>query len=321
MFRTSNPTLNRPEFQESGYQSAQKWDDISHTSGTGDFSHEDPRAAGGSGKRPNHMTLSGTTNKTLFLIALTVTTAIIGWNLAIDATTSVGAGGQEVISYDIAGGTAFAAMGGGAIVGLVLAMVTIFKPRFSPVTAPAYALAEGFFVGGISAVYAVLFGGSGGGVVGDPAASDETTQLAVPLVLNAAILTMSIAAALCAAYAFKIVRPGKLFYSATIVGTMGVALFGLVTLLGSLFTGGSGVFGQLASVYDPTNGGVISVGFSLLVVALASANLVLDYDQVNLGIKNRAPRYMEWFGGFTILVTLVWLYIEVLRLLAKLRSE
>lgn len=314
MFRTSNPTLNRPEFQDNGYAPAQNWDDLSSSGDPAEgFSHKDPRK-GAKAKRPDHMTISGTTNKTLFLIALTVTTAVVGWNLAIDTSATPDGTGGENITYAMSGGTALGLMIGGGIVGLILALVTCFKPRISPVTAPLYALAEGFFVGGISAMYAVMFGGDPNDPTGD------ATNLATGLVLNAALLTMSIAAALCGAYAFKIIRPGKLFYSATIVGTMGVCLFGLVAFLGAMFTGGGGFFGSLISVYDPTNGGMISVGFSLLVVALASANLVLDFDQVNNGVKNRAPRYMEWFGGFTILVTLIWLYIELLRLLAKLRS-
>jgi uncharacterized YccA/Bax inhibitor family protein len=312
MFRTSNPTLNRPEFQDDG-RPAQTWDDLNPADTPDNFSHEDPRAAADK-VRPNHMTLSGTVNKTLFLIALTVTTAVVGWNLAIDTSSTPDGTGGETINYSMSGGTAFGVMIGGGIVGFILALVTCFKPRISPITAPLYALAEGFFVGGISAVYAVMFGGD----PNEPGA--ETTNLATGLVLNAALLTMAIATSLCGAYAFKLIRPGKLFYSATIVGTMGVCLFGLVAFLGAMFTGGGGFFGSLISVYDPTNGGMISVGFSLLVVALASANLVLDFDQVNNGIKNRAPRYMEWFGGFTILVTLIWLYIELLRLLAKLRS-
>jgi uncharacterized YccA/Bax inhibitor family protein len=74
-------------------------------------------------------------------------------------------------------------------------------------------------------------------------------------------------------------------------------------------------------VYDPTNGGMISIGFSLLVVGLASANLVLDFESIEMGAKHRAPRYMEWYGAFGLMVTLVWLYLEILRLLGKLRSN
>ncbi len=262
--------------------------------------------------RPTTMTLSGTVNKTLFLIALTVTTAVVAWNLGLDSSRVMLATGSEATVYKPSG-LMFPLMIGGALGGLVLALVTVFKPTASPVTAPMYALVEGLFVGGISAFYATS-------VAGTPTESGEGSMLNAGLVLNAALLTFAIAGSLCAAYAFKLVRPGKLFYTATIVGTMGVCAFGLIAFVGAMLAGGDSLFGQMISVYDPNNGGVVSVLFSLFVVGLASANLVLDYDIINNGVKNKAPRYMEWYGGFAVLVTLVWLYIELLRLLAKLRS-
>lgn len=282
MFRTGNPALNN-----SAFSASQSWDDLASQ---GRYAGDAPGARTVVDKTA--MTLNGTVNKTGMVIAICTATAMGSWAL-IESNPGL----TGLLTF------------GGAIAGLLIALVTIFKPNFSPVTAPLYAVAQGGFVGGISMLYASRF-------ATEPDAGTEGLVLNTGLVFNAALLTFGIAGGVLAAYAMKLIRPNKTFYNVVIAGTLGVVLYGLVAMVMSLF----GSF-TLASVYDPSNGGLIAIGFSSLVVVLASANLVLDYDIVNNGVKNGAPKYMEWYGGFTILVTLVWLYISLLRLLAQLQNR
>lgn len=280
MFRTSNPAFARqPEFQP-----AQSWDDLQSQGRVDSLPGTSTTAASG-GK---HMTVQGTVNKSFFLLALCVGTALLGWNITMSPDPIISPGLMMI---------------GSLIGGLVVAMICCFAPKTSPVTAPLYALIEGFFVGGISAVYAVRFAKEGG-------------ALNTEMVFNAALLTFGILGGLLTGYSVGLIRPGPWFRNAVIAGTVGVCLYGAVAMVAALF----GSF-SLASVYDPTNGGLISIGFSLLVVGLASANLVLDFESIEMGARHRAPRYMEWYGAFGLLVTLVWLYLEILRLLGKLRSS
>lgn len=275
MFRTGNPALNNSAFQPS-----QSWGDLASQ---GRYAGDAPGAAKAVDKTV--MSLQGTVNKTTMSISICTAGALGSW-VAIENNP----------------GLMMPLLFGGMLTGLVFALITIFKPTASPITAPLYAVAQGGFVGGISMMYAQMF------------ADGET--LNTGLVFNAALLTFGIAGGLAAAYGMRLVRPNKTFYNIVTTATLGLLLYVGVALIAGLF----GSF-SLLSVYDPTNGGLISIGFSGLVVALASANLVLDYDIVNNGVKNRAPKYMEWYGAFTILVTLVWLYISLLRLLAKLQSR
>jgi len=202
---------------------------------------------------------------------------------------------------------------GGGILGFIIALVCTFKPTTAPITAPLYALCQGFFVGGISAVYAARFSTPVSASVGG---STSGMSLNSGLIFNAALLTFGILGALCFAYGSRLIRPGPWFRNTVIVGTLGACAYALIAMVASMFGAPS-----LASVYDPNNGGLISIGFSLLLVCLASANLVLDFEMIEHGVNARAPRYMEWYGAFGLMVTLVWLYLEVLRLLAKLRRE
>lgn len=295
MFRTSNPAFNND-----AYKPAQTWDDLgpSQQFGTDDSLAAARRASQES--RPSTMTINGTVTKSAMLIGVCGVVAMLTWGLSIGSNEA----GEMVVNN----GVIMASLFGGMLVGLLLFLVTMFKPQISTVTALPYAACEGAFVGGISAMYAARFAPKG-----DNGMFVPNTEL----ILNAGLLTFGIFGGLLAAYAMKLVRPNKLFYNITIVGTLGVFLYGLVAMVASFAFGSY----NLISVYDPNNGGLISVGFSLLLVALASANLVLDFDQINVAVKNRAPRYMEWFSSMALLVTLVWLYIEVLRLVTKLSRE
>jgi uncharacterized YccA/Bax inhibitor family protein len=223
------------------------------------------------------MTLVGTVNKTGLLLLLCVITATFAWSqISFTAAGPVGAGPY---------------LWGGAIGGLVLALVTAFKKEWSPVTAPLYALVEGFFLGAISAMYNHRFEG---------------------IVLQAVMLTIGTLFALLFAYRSGLIRATENFKLGVAAATGGIALLYLVTM-------GLGMFGiNVPYIHES---GLIGIGFSLFVVVIAAMNLVLDFDFIETGVEQNAPKYMEWYGAFGLMVTLVWLYVEFLRLLSKLQSR
>lgn len=188
-------------------------------------------------------------------------------------------------------------IGVGAFFGaLVIGLVMCFKPKASPFLAPLYALAEGVVLGLISHMFAQQAGARGAEMVG-----------------QAVGITLSIALAMAALYSFGLIRISSTAMKVIIVATAGVMLLYLVQMISGMF--GARVF---PAIHE---GGPIGITFSVVVIALASANLVLDFQMTDQGVAAGAPKYMEWYMGYAILVTLVWLYIEVLRLLAKLRRN
>ena len=182
----------------------------------------------------------------------------------------------------------------GFIGGFIAAIVTIFKKEWAPITVPIYAILKGLALGGISYMYNIQFEG---------------------IVSQAILLTLGILFALLFAYKSKIIAPTENFKLGIFAATGGIAIVYIISLLMSIFTG-SGL-----PVMDPTNASLFSIGFSLFVVVIASLNLVLDFDFIEEGSEKGMPKYMEWYGAFGLLVTLIWLYLEILRLLAKLRSK
>ncbi len=179
----------------------------------------------------------------------------------------------------------------GAIGGLIMAMITCFKKEWSPVTAPIYALLEGLVLGGVSALYNMQTHG---------------------IVLQAAMLTFGTLFAMLAAYRAGIIRATEKFKAGVIAATGGIFLLYLVSWI-------LGMFGVNMTFMN--GGGMLSIGISVFVVVIAALNLVLDFDVIEQGAKLGAPKYLEWYAGFGLLVTLVWLYLEILRLLAKLNSR
>jgi uncharacterized YccA/Bax inhibitor family protein len=228
------------------------------------------------------MTLNGTVNKTGILLLLSVLTAAFAWTQSVvtgpDGTAMVAPG---VTIYALAG----------AIGGFILAMVTVFKKTWSPVTAPLYALVEGFFLGAISAVFELKYPG---------------------IVFQAVVLTFGTLGALLAAYRSGLIRATENFKLGVVAATGGIALVYLVSM-------GLRLFGKDIPLIHES--GLVGIGFSLFVVVIAALNLVLDFDFIESGVEAGAPKYMEWYGAFGLMVTLVWLYIEFLRLLAKLQSR
>ena len=183
----------------------------------------------------------------------------------------------------------------GFIGGFVVALVTIFKKSWSPVTVPIYAVLEGLALGGISKMYADAF---------EPG-----------IVPQAIMLTLGILFALLFAYKTKIIRATENFKLGVFAATAGIGIVYLVSFFMGIFGSGG------LPVMDPTNSSMLSIGFSLFVVVIASLNLVMDFDFIENGAANGAAKYMEWYGAFGLLVTLIWLYLEILRLLAKLSSR
>ena len=183
------------------------------------------------------------------------------------------------------------AMAVGGLGGFIVAMITIFKPRASPYTGPLYAVLEGIFLGAISARMEARYAG---------------------LPMQAVGLTFMVFLALLLVYRTGVIRVTDKFRTGLIAATGGILLFYLLTFV-------LGMFG--ISVPFIQGSGMISIGFSLVVVAIAALNLVLDFDFIERGAAAGAPRYMEWYGAFGLLVTLVWLYIELLHLLSKLRQR
>ena len=183
-------------------------------------------------------------------------------------------------------------IGLGAIGGLIFAFVTIFKRSWAPVTAPIYALLEGLVLGGISVI----------------------TNLRYPgIAIQAVTLTFGTLLALLIAYKSGIIRVTEKFRLGVVAATGGIALFYFASMILGFF--GIHFFG---SVFGS---GPIGIGFSIVVVIVAALNLVLDFDFIESGARMGAPKYMEWYSAFGLMVTLIWLYLEILRLLAKSRSR
>ncbi len=226
--------------------------------------------------RDGAMTLNGTVNRTAFLLILTLVGAMYTWNL-----------------FFASGGTAnlMPWVLGGAIGGFVVAMVTIFKKTWSPVTAPLYAALEGVFIGAVSATFEQRFPG---------------------IVMQAVGLTFGTLAALLMAYRSGLIKATENFKLGVVAATGGVFLLYLVNIA-------MGFFGKsMPFIHDS---GWLGIAFSGFVVVIAALNLVLDFDFIEKGVEAGAPKYMEWYAAFGLLVTLVWLYLEILRLLSKLQSR
>lgn len=228
----------------------------------------------------DRMTVSGTVNKTGVLAICVVATAAWTWSRFMNAGDADGAM-SSVLPLLILGG----------IGGFIVALVTIFKKEWAPVTAPIYALLEGLVLGGISAMTELRFPG-------------------IPM--QAVGLTFGTLVALLLVYRSGIIKVTDNFRLGVVAATGGIALFYVATMIMGLF----GV--RFPSVFGA---GPLGIGISVFVVIVAALNLVLDFDMIERGAQAGAPKYMEWYGAFALMVTLIWLYLEILRLLSKLRSR
>jgi uncharacterized YccA/Bax inhibitor family protein len=242
------------------------------------------RRASVADSRAGVMTLEGTVIKTSVLVVLLLITAFYTWGLVRVEDTAAGV--QVIVPPTVYGLLVL-----GCIGGLITAMVTIFAPRASPFTAPLYAALEGLVLGGISALFEVRY----------PGIAVQAVGVTTGTLLSLLIL-----------YGTRMVRVTEKFKMGVIAATGGICIVYLIDFIMSFF--GT----RVPFIHES---GMIGIGFSLVVVVIAAMNLLLDFDFIERGVEVGAPKYMEWYGGFGLMVTLIWLYIEVLRLLAKLRNS
>ena len=216
------------------------------------------------------MTINGTVNKTAISLLLLVGTGYLTFT-TINPGLIIGCG----------------------IGGFIIAIITVFKKEWAPITVPIYAILEGGLLGGVSFMYNSLYDG---------------------IVTNAIFLTVGILLSLLTAYRSGYIKATENFKLGVFAATGGIAIVYLINFIMSFF-------GSSMGVMQIDNASPMSIGFSAIVVIIAALNLVLDFDFIEEGAEKGAPKYMEWYGAFGLLVTLIWLYLEILRLLAKLNSR
>jgi uncharacterized YccA/Bax inhibitor family protein len=222
------------------------------------------------------MTLEGTVNKAALLLFLVVVPAAWVWPQVRTAFDQSAAGPWILV---------------GAIGGFAVAVVTIFKKEWSPVTAPIYAVLEGLALGGLSALLETKYPG---------------------IAMQSVGLTFATLAAMLLAYRSGLIKPTEKFKLGVVAATGAIALYYVIGL-------GLSFFG-IAMPFLQGNS-TASIVVSGIIVVVAALNLILDFDFIETGVTAGAPKYMEWYGAFGLMVTLIWLYLEILRLLAKARSR
>lgn len=223
------------------------------------------------------MTVAGVVYKTLILLLFTLLSAGVVWSKFYQSGGNIAAVSTWMMV--------------GAIGGFIVAMVTVFKVQWAPITAVLYAVLEGLFIGGLSSIMEASYPG---------------------IVIQATGLTFATLAVMLFAYQSGIIPASQNFRLGIVAATGGLALFYFIAFVLSFFNVQvPGVFGN----------GWVGIVFSLFAVTIAALNFVLDFDFIVTGARNRAPKYMEWYGAFAMMVTLIWLYIEMLRLLSKLRER
>ncbi len=235
------------------------------------------------GVQENRMTIEGTVNKTGLMLMIVIFAALFTWRKFFSV--------YDFSSAENAMGMLAPWLIGGGVGGFIAAIVTVFKPNIANITAPIYALLEGLFLGGISALFESMYPG---------------------LVMRAVALTFGVFFILLFLYRSGKIRATGKFRMGVIAATGGIALIYFISFIAGLFGAN---FGFLHG------NSMFSIGFSLVVVVIASLNLILDFDFIKRGADSGAPKIMEWYGAFGLMVTLIWLYLEILRLLAKLASR
>ena len=237
--------------------------------------------------RPQMMTVNGTIGKTAVLFALLLLSAAAGWSRT-GAPEVVERNGQLVYNYTI---PALAWVG--LFVGVGLVFLLMFKPHLAKFIAPAYAIAQGFFVGALSKMYETFYDG---------------------IVVQAAGATIAVFGVMLFLYRARIIKVTERFRTIVVSATIGIMVFYGVCFLIQLFAGSDSV----SFLASPS---LLGIAFSVFVAGIAAMNLALDFDFIERGSKMGLDKGFEWYGAFGLLVTIVWLYLEMLRLLAKLRSR
>ena len=217
------------------------------------------------------MTVNGSINKTFILLACTFFAACYTWGLAMSGFSDK----AQMLTN------------GGAMIGFILAMVICFTRKALPVLTPMYAVAEGFFIGGVSAVYAAQYAG---------------------IVTQAVLATFAVLAIMLLLFQTGAIKCTDKFRSVILTATLSVGLVYLIQIIASLFGRG------IPQIFTSSP---IGIAFSVVVVLIAAFNLIIDFDFIEKGAENMLPKTYEWYGAFGLMVSLIWLYIEVLRLIAK----
>jgi uncharacterized YccA/Bax inhibitor family protein len=275
--------MANPALSEKRYETIEKEDEAGWAAPVA-LAHAEATGAPPPPTRVAHMTANGAFAKTFVLFLIVLAGGAFGWSqTTVGPTTIVNGVAQQNI--DIPGWTWIA-----LLVGFGLAMVCIFRPKSTPYLAPLYALAEGVFLGAISKAFEAQWSG---------------------IVFQAILATVAVFFATLALYVFGVVKVTRKFQMVVIGATAGVFILYFGTFLLSLF-------GADISFWNSPS--PLGIAISVVICVIASLNLFLDYEFISQASKNGAPKYMEWYGAFGLMVTLVWLYLEVLRLLAKLRS-
>lgn len=231
---------------------------------------------------PGTMTVRGTMNKFGFLMLMLVGAAVYSWNVFDQGNFGL----LKTLWYV----GMFGALG--------ISILLSFKPQYSPYLAPVFAALEGLFVGGVSAIINEQFNEGFNGIV-----------------LTAITLTIGVAIAMYLLYSFRIIQPTQRFKSIVASAMLGIFIFYLIRFILSFF------FPNVMSFMNFGDNSVLGIGISLFVVVIAALNLILDFERIEVGARSNAPKFMEWYCGMGLLITLVWLYIELLRLLSRFSSR
>lgn len=227
------------------------------------------------------MTVRGALNKFGFLLFMVIGGAAYTWHLFYSGAP------QSMQTW----------MYVGLFGGLISVIAISLKPVWAPYLAPAYGILEGLFLGGISAIL------------------NETFAQKYPgLIMQAIGLTFGVAIAMFLLYNFRIIKATEKFKSIILTATFGIFIFYLITIV-------LGFFNVNLPFMSLTDASPLGIGISLFVIAIAAMNLILDFDMIEQGANHGAPKYMEWYGAFGLLVTIVWLYIEILKLLSRFASR
>jgi uncharacterized YccA/Bax inhibitor family protein len=230
----------------------------------------------------NTMTIKGTANKSLTLLGLILVSALVTWKMAF-------AGNAMVMPLMI----------GGLIVGTIFSFITIFKPEKAKFTSIVYALAEGLVLGGVSATYEMSM-------------VNPETGAGSGIVFNAVMLTIGVFFLMLYLYRQQIIKPTRKLAMGLMVAMGAIAIVYLIDMV-------MGFFGS--SVGFIHSSGPLGIIISLVIVVVAALNFILDFKNVEDGVSQGAPEYMEWYCAFGMMMTLVWLYLEMLRLLSKINRE
>ncbi|HUP84096.1 MAG TPA: Bax inhibitor-1/YccA family protein [Acidimicrobiales bacterium] len=278
----ANPALNEKTFAPERLRTINLDRTGSGVDAPGVTEPAEAHGAGGRGEAwRDRMTLDGVVLRSLILFPILLATGWFGWHAVKLRSSELG-----FVTTTAPGWLLPVLLGGFAV-----AMVTIFRPKLSPYTAPLYAAAEGLVLGAISHLYEISYEG---------------------IVLQAVMLTGAVFVIMLTLYSKRIVKVDDRFRRGVIVATLAVMAVYVISMVMRIFGA------DIPFIHEASPLGIL---FSLVVVGIASANLMLDFDLIEKGVANGAPKWMEWYAAFGLLVTLVWLYLELLRLLSKLRSR